>query len=604
LFAVLSALIPVLCLAGCAAGRHVASPQDAIVDSGGESGRSAVDASEGTFGESDAPPPADGAVREGTLIGIAEPEFSEPRGLGPDLEASGGEPAVNPATLVAEALETCESAWVFWEKGDFEGALATLDLAYELLLQIPDDADVIQQKEDLRHLISRRIVEIYRSRRTTAAELGSPIPIEINAHVEREIARFRGSERKFFLESYRRSGQYRPMIVRKLRESGLPEELSWLPLVESGFKTRALSRARALGMWQFISSTGSRYGLKRSHWIDERMDPERSTAAAIQYLTELHGMFGDWMIALAGYNCGEHRVMSVIRRQENGYLDRFWDLFGQLPWETARYVPRFLATLLIVNDPEKYGFELPDPLPPLDYDTVTVARHVRLADLDRALGLKKEAIAGLNPELRRGTTPAENYGLKVPPAVAPSFDTRLAELPPYVPPPEQSYAIHRVRRGETLSVIARRHRTSVNAIVRANHLRSRNRIRVGQRLKIPQRAGSTGASAVIATGSQAASLRYTVRRGDSLWKLASRYGTTVDRIKRDNGLRGDRLTIGQKLTIKTGVPAGSRRYTVRRGDTIGRIAEAHNVPIDSILRSNGLSLSSTIHSGQVLRIPD
>ncbi|MBW1686333.1 MAG: LysM peptidoglycan-binding domain-containing protein [Deltaproteobacteria bacterium] len=604
MFAVLSALIPVLCLAGCAAGRHVASPQDAIVDSSGESERSAVDASEGTFGEADAPPPADGAVREGTLIGLAEPEFSESRGLGPDLEASGGEPAVNPATLVAEALETCESARVFWEKGDFEGALARLDLAYELLLQIPDDADVIQQKEDLRHLISRRIVEIYRSRRTTAAELGSPIPIEINAHVEREIARFRGSEQKFFLESYRRSGQYRPMIVRKLRESGLPEELSWLPLVESGFKTRALSRARALGMWQFISSTGSRYGLKRSHWIDERMDPERSTAAAIEYLTALHGMFGDWMMALAGYNCGEHRVMSVIRRQENGYLDRFWDLFGQLPWETARYVPRFLATLLIVNDPEKYGFELPDPLPPLDYDTVAVARHVRLTDLDRALGLEKETIAGLNPELRRGTTPAETYGLKVPPAVAPSFDTRLAELPSYVPPPEQSYAIHRVRRGETLSVIARRHRTSVNAIVRVNHLRSRNRIRVGQRLKIPQRGGSAAASAVIATGSQAASLRYTVRRGDSLWKLASRYGTTVDRIKRDNGLRGDRLAIGQKLTIKTGVPAGSRRYTVRRGDTIGRIAEAHNVPINSILRSNGLSLSSTIYSGQVLTIPD
>jgi membrane-bound lytic murein transglycosylase D len=549
----LSALVPVLCLAGCAVGRHVASPQDAIVDSGGESERSAVDASEGTLSESDAPPPADGAVREGTLIGLAESESSESRGLGPDLEASGEEPAANPPPLVAEALETCESARVFWEKGDFEGALAALDLAYELLLQIPDDPDVIQQKEDLRYLISRRIVEIYRSRLTTAADLGSSIPIEINSHVEREIARYRGRERKFFLESYRRSGQYRPMIVRKLLASGLPEELSWLPLVESGFKTRALSRARALGMWQFISSTGSRYGLKRSHWIDERMDPERSTAAAIQYLTDLHGLFGDWMTALASYNCGEHRVMSVIRRQENGYLDRFWDLFGQLPWETARYVPRFLATLLIVNDPEKYGFELPDPLPPLDYDTVSVARHVRLADLDRALGLEKETIAGLNPELRRGTTPAETYGLKVPSAVAPSFDTRLAELPPYAPPPELSYALHRVRRGETLSAIARRYRTSVNAIVSVNHLRSRNRIRVGQRLKIPQRGGATAASAAIATGSQAASLRYTVRRGDSLWKLASRYGTTVNRIKRDNGLRGDRITIGQKLTIKTGV---------------------------------------------------
>jgi membrane-bound lytic murein transglycosylase D len=558
----LSLLIPALWLGGCASTRHPAGSPDTVAD-------------------------------EGALLAEAETEVSDSRVLGRDGAS---------AAIVAEALETCESARVFWEEGDIEGALETLDRAYELLLQIPDDPEVIQQKEDLRHLISRRIVEIYRSQMTTAAELGSPIPVETNAHVEREIARFRGSERKFFIESYRRSGQHRPMIVRKLRAAGLPEELSWLPLVESGFKTRALSSARALGMWQFISSTGSRYGLNRTRWIDERMDPEKSTAAAIQYLTDLHGMFGDWMTALAAYNCGEHRVMSVIRRQENGYLDRFWDLFGALPWETARYVPRFLATLLIVGDPEKYGFELPDPLPPLGYDAVTVTRHIRLEDLDHALGLEEKTMAVFNPELRRGTTPAETYALKVPSAVAPSFDATLAALPPYTPPPEESYAIHRVRRGQTLSVIARRYGTSVNAIVRANHLRSRNRIRIGQRLKIPQSGGS--AAVVAAASGGATSMRYTVRRGDSLWKLASRYGTTVDRIKSDNGLRSGQLAIGQKLTIRTGIPAGSRTYTVRRGDTIGRIAQAQKVSINSILRSNGLSRSSTIYPGQVLLIPD
>jgi membrane-bound lytic murein transglycosylase D len=573
--AALSLLISVLWLAGCAAGRQ---PSDAIAGSA----RSALDAGKGTL-------PA--AAGKG-----ASNEF------GRDRESSGQEPGVDAGALVAEALETCETARVFWEEGDIEGALATLDLAYEVLLQIPDDPDVIQQKEDLRHLISSRIVAIYRSRMTTASELGSPIPVETNAHVEREIARFRGPERQFFLESYRRSGQYRPMIVRMLREAGLPQELSWLPLVESGFKTRALSSSRALGMWQFISSTGSRYGLNRTRWIDERMDPEKSTAAAIQYLTDLHGMFGDWMTALAGYNCGEHRVMSEIQRQENGYLDRFWDLFGGLPWETARYVPRFLATLLIVGDPAAYGFELPDPLPPASYDTVSVAQPVRLADLDLALDLEKGSIAGLNPELRRGVTPADAYPLKVPAAAAPSFEATLAALPPYVPPPEESYALHRVRRGETLSVIAHRYRTSVNAIVRTNHLRSRNRIRVGQRLRIPQRGGSM---AVIASaGGGTTTLKVTVARGDNLWKLASRYGTTVDRIKRDNGLRGDQLVIGQKLTIHTGSPAGSHSYTVRRGDTIGRIAQAQNVSIDSILLSNGLSRSSTIYPGQVLRIPD
>jgi membrane-bound lytic murein transglycosylase D len=559
-FVTLVLLVPLLALAGCAAGGPPVGPQRVLADP-------------------DVDPALDADAR--ALLDLGE---------------------TDPALLVAGALEACESAKALWQEGDIEAALATLDLAYELLLQIPDDPGMIQQKDDLRNLISRRVVEIYRSRLTTAAELSSPIPLDINSHVEREIARFSGPERQFFLDSYRRSGQYRPMIVRMLREAGLPEELSWLPLVESGFKTRALSSARALGMWQFISSTGSRYGLDRSDYVDERMDPAKSTAAAIQYLTDLHGMFGDWMTALAGYNCGEHRVMTLIRRQQNGYLDRFWDLFDALPSETARYVPRFLATLLIVNDPEKYGFELPEPLPPIDYETVPVSRHVRLADLDRALGLEGKTFASLNPELRLGTTPAEPYPMRVPSAVVASFETTLAALPAYVPPPRLSYARHRVRRGETLSTIAHRYRTSVTAIVRANHLRSRNRIRVGQRLKIPQRGGSP--SVLVAAGGTGKSLRHTVRRGDNLWRLASRYGTTVDRIKSDNGLRGDQLVVGQKLRIETGSRVASRSYTVRRGDTIGRIAKVLNVSIDSILRSNGLSRSSTIYPGQVLRFPD
>jgi membrane-bound lytic murein transglycosylase D len=506
-----------------------------------------------------------------------------------------------PAVLVAEALEAYEAAQSQWQQGDIETAVATLDLAYDLLLQIPDDPEMAQQKADLRHLISRRIVEIYRSRLATAAEPGSPIPVEVNAQVERELARFSGPERRFFLESYQRSGQYRPMIVRKLREAGLPEALSWLPLVESGFKTGALSSARALGMWQFISSTGTRYGLERSHWVDERMDPEKSTDAAIAYLADLHAIFGDWLTALASYNCGENRVLSVIRRQEDGRLDRFWDLYGALPSETARYVPRFLATLLIVGDPEKYGLELPEPLPPVAYETVSVARHVRLSDLDRALELPQKTLARLNPELRRGATPSEPYALRVPAAATAAFETQLAALPAYVPPPPESFARHRVRRGETLSIIARRYRTSVGAIARANNLRSRHQIRVGQRLQIPQRGAARPKVSASAVGG---SWHHTVRRGESLWSLASRYGTTVDRIKRDNGLRGDGLVVGQKLQIETGADRGSRSYTVRQGDTIGRIARAMNLPVDAILRSNGLSRSSTIYPGQVLRFPD
>jgi membrane-bound lytic murein transglycosylase D len=314
-------------------------------------------------------------------------------------------------------------------------------------------------------------------------------------------------------------------------------------------------------------------------------------------------MFGDWMTALAGYNCGEHRVMKVIRRQQDGRMDQFWDLFEQLPRETARYVPRFQATLLIISDPEKYGFDLPEPLPPLSYEKVTVGRHVKLEDLDRVLGLDKGTLSALNPELRRGVTPGKSYELNVPPPAAPAFATKLAELPPYVPPKDR-YVVHRVRRGETLSAIARHYGSSVNRIVAANNLRSRNRIREGQRLKIPTRGSTYTAPPRIASNGKPSSTTYRVRRGDSLWKLASRYGTTVDRIKRDNGLRNDRLVVGQKLQINTGIPSDARTYAVRRGDTVGKIAKAHRVSLTAMLRANGLSKSSTIYPGQVLIIPN
>jgi membrane-bound lytic murein transglycosylase D len=510
-----------------------------------------------------------------------------------------------PAALVALALEASESSRQLWERGDIELALAMLDQAYALLLEIPDDdADFVQEKQDLRHLISRSVVEIYRSQLTSAADLGSAIQIDMNEHVEREIKSFQGRERDFFIEAYRRSGMYRPMIIEKLREAGVPEELSWLPLVESGFKTRALSSARALGMWQFIPSTGYRYGLSRSEWIDERMDPDKSTVAAIAYLIELHGMFGDWVTALAAYNCGENRVMRLIRSQPQEHLDHFWDLFDKLPRETARYVPRFFATLLIVRDPAAYGFELPEPDSPLDVEVVSVDRPVELAALERSLGLEARALASLNAELRRGVTPSEAYNLRVPAAVAAVVPDKLTAVSEYVAvEPADAFVVHRVRRGETLSTIARRYGTTVSAIARSNNLRSRNTIRVGQRLRVAVRGDSSAATRVVASAGPAGPVTHRIRPGDSLWRLASRYGTTVDRIRRDNGIRGSRLYVGRTLRILPGSAGDTRTYAVRRGDNLSAIAATHGVSLTSILRANGLSLRSTIHPGRVLIIP-
>lgn len=453
-----------------------------------------------------------------------------------DPEAGPGEPE-DPEAVLADSLEAFESATLFWEQGSADDAFAALDRAYELMASVPADGDprLGQEKENLRHLISRRVVEIYASRQTSVGDLDRSIPRVLNDEVRREIASFQGPERDFFLESYRRSGRYMPMILAQLQAAGMPEQLAWLPLVESGFKSRALSSARALGLWQFISSTGYRYGLERSAWIDERMDPEKATGAAIGYLTDLHGLFGDWLTALAAYNCGESAVLRRIQSQPVAYFDRFWDLYERLPRETRRYVPRFLAVLAILEDPTGYGFDLPRPDPAVTFERVEVERATELAALEEALGLPGGALAELNPELRFKATPPTGYELRVPVETASAVVASLAELPVYEPP-QTRVAVHRVRPGETLSAIARRYGTSVRSIMALNRLRSAHRIWPGQQLQV---SGSATGGGV-----------YVVRRGDTLGGIARRQGVALSSLLHANRL-SSRSTIypGQQLVI-------------------------------------------------------
>ena len=390
-------------------------------------------------------------------------------------------------TLLDTALELTETAQEYWEDDDMDEAIESLDQAYALILKVPDtNQKLSQQKEDLRFMISKRIMEMYASRHVAVQGNHHEIPMTVNDHVKREIQSFQTTERDFFMESYRRSGMYRGEIVKALKEAGLPEELSWLPLIESGFKVRALSRSRALGLWQFIPSTGYKFGLKRNAWIDERLDPEKSTDAAIAYLNELHQMFGDWATVLAAYNCGEGSVARVIRTQKNDYLDNFWDFYERLPRETARYYPRFLAVLAIIKDPVQYGFTLEEPDQPISHETVTIERPIHLKTIADTLDIDLEDLTVLNPELRRNATPDAPYLLKVPSGKGDILTAALDGLPKWSPP-KVEYVVHRVRRGETLSLIALRYRTSPQRIMEANNLRRGNYLRVGQRLKIPMR---------------------------------------------------------------------------------------------------------------------
>ncbi|MDY6823602.1 MAG: LysM peptidoglycan-binding domain-containing protein [Thermodesulfobacteriota bacterium] len=503
-----------------------------------------------------------------------------------------------------EALDFCEASQEFWQKGDFENAIQALDQAYALLLKsnTGNDTKLMQQKEDIRTLISKRILEIYASRNIVVNGNHDAIPVTINKDVQKEIDRFtKGRDRDFFIESYKRSGRYRPYILEQLKKAGLPPEISWLPLIESGFKTGALSRARALGLWQFIPSTGYKFGLERNMYVDERMDPEKATGAAIEYLAAMHNIFGDWATVLAAYNCGTARVLRIIREQQINYLDNFWDLYQRLPRETARYVPKFLATLHIVDNMEKYGMADIEPYPSLEYDKIEINRSVSLKSIATATDIPYDTLENLNPELRHNVLPDEAYELKVPENKGEAILAKIDAIP-VSSPPQRQFAYHRVRRGEALSTIARRYRTSVSSIARANNIYRQNYIVAGKLLKIPLSRQWVSTKTKLNSNSGGTS-RHVVKSGESLWILARRYGTTVKTIKQLNDLKGTTLRVGQVLKMPGGnPPEGVKTYKVKRGDSPFTIALNHGMSLRQFLRINNLHSRSTIYPGQELYV--
>lgn len=455
--------------------------------------------------------------------------------------------------IMQNALELLEEADKLWKNDDIEETLDTLDETYSLILDANGDPIIIQEKDNLRLLIAQRILTVYSSKRTVLNGKNSEIPLTMNADVEKEIRSFQGIERDSFIAAYQRSGMYRSTIINALKKAGIPEEFFWLPLVESLFKINAYSSARALGLWQFIPSTGYKFGLIRNAWIDERMDVQKSTQAAIAYLKELHNMFGDWLTVLAAYNCGEGRVLRVISRQHINYLDSFWDLYRQLPNETARYVPRFLAILHIIKDPQKYGFDLSDPEEPISTETVKVNKIMKLKDIADKIGTSDETMALLNPELKYKMTPDHEYDLRIPEQSLEKFKLVYNDIPeskkPIVVFTRTRYIKHRVRRGETLSSIARKYHVSISSIKSNNRLKS-NKLIKGRRLTIPTSKRSYARANIKRKSvSSSGRYKYKVKRGDTLSTIAGRYGMTLHKIKQLNNLKTNKIYVGQLLKI-------------------------------------------------------
>ena len=560
--------------------------------------------------------------------------------------------------LMENALELLEMADNYWKKGDIENTLNELDKAYALVLDTNGDVEIARQKDDLRLLISRRILAVYSSQETRTNGKASEILLSLNADVEKEIRSFQGPEREFFISSYHRSGMYKEIIVGELKKAGVPEELFWLPLVESGFKVGAYSRARALGLWQFIPSTGYKFGLTRDEWVDERMDVLKSTHAAIAYLKELHGMFGDWMTVLASYNCGEGRVLRVISRQHINYFDRFWDLYSKLPNETARYVPRFLATLHIIKNPEKYGFDLKTPADSLmNYETVKVNKMMKLSDVASKLEASEDIINILNAELRYKVTPSHEYTLKIPKYSTQKFNLVYSDIPETERPAiassgggssrsngsRSAYIKHRVRPGENVASIAKRYRVSRQSIFQCNHINKKKRLTKGRIIRIPidgvetasVRQKTTGGKNIAARKTAGAPQTYKVKKGDSLLSIANKFNVPVAKLKKMNNLKtnsiqagrklkisynevgdnsdeqqgnensikepvGKKTVVGKKLTNKDVTRLGTNKHIVTKGESLSIISRKYKIEMAKLIQMNNLSDNNAITPGQVL----
>jgi membrane-bound lytic murein transglycosylase D len=375
---------------------------------------------------------------------------------------------------------------------------------------------------------------------------GLPVPtypVVVNAPVEALIDYFVAKDRERFGMWISRSGRYLPMIQRIFRERGLPEELAYTAMIESGFSPRAVSRVGAKGMWQFMEATGRRYGLVIDRWIDERLDPVKSTIAAAEYLGDLYGMFGHWFLAQAGYNAGESRVGRAIQRARTS---DFWALTQtrHLPDETKLFVPQILAAAVITRAPTRYGFDV-TLAAPLAYDEVTTRRPLDFDTIAELGGISVEEIRDLNPALlARITPPFGSYTLRLPPGAGPRFEAALQAAAPSSLP---TWMVHRIGRNQSLADIARLYRVTPQRLADLNHLPG-GRLRGIRELVVPAVAAP---NAVAAAPAPAGSPReVVVRKGDTLSAIAARYRVTPQALARLNGMDlEDPLAVGARLRL-------------------------------------------------------
>jgi len=392
-----------------------------------------------------------------------------------------------------------------------------------------------------------------------AKNISHDLPLTVNDAVLSFLNFFQTPRGRTIVETgLGRAGRYRDMIARVLHEEGVPQDLIYLAQAESAFQPLALSRAGARGIWQFVSYRGQEYGLRHTWWVDERQDPEKATHAAAQHLRDLYKTFGDWYLAMAAYNCGPGNVQKGIER--TGYAD-FWELYKRnvLPRETRNYVPIIVALTLIAKDAAHYGIQA-EPEAPVPTDVVKPGRAIDLRLVAETIDVDVEKLRGLNPSLLRLATPNDpSFELHLPQGAAERFSAEIADIPP---DKWVSWRRHRVEAGETLTAIAKKYRVTPVAIAEANNLERGAALDPGEKLIIP------------ATQPQSETKRrvvsYRVRKGDTLGGIADRFSVDTEDVRKWNRMKTHRVSRGMVLRIYTlggapeAAPARHRRKSKKK----------------------------------------
>jgi len=417
----------------------------------------------------------------------------------------------------------------------------------------------------------------------------------------------------YLQRAFGRADLYLYHIVTELESRGMPLELALLPVVESAFEPYAYSRARATGLWQFIPGTGSRYGLRQDWWYDGRRDIVESTRAALDYLQSLHDEFnGDWLLAIAAYNCGELIVeRSVAMNRAAGRPIEFWDLW--LPKETRAYVPKLLAMGRLVRDPHAYGLEITPVANQPYFARVATGGQISLKVAAQIAGITPDELYELNPAFHRwATDPVGPYYLLLPVDAVDVFTQNLSQLSS-----EQLLGVseYTVKHGDSVASVAEHFHTTANVIRELNDL-PEGRLTVGDELRVPADA-ELPAKVVLAAARVDGRVRgrrphvLIVRHGDTLYSIARRNRMDVDTLAAMNGMQaGDSLRAGQRIQVASAGGRSSRHshshrrvvYTVRSGDTVAGIAQLFQCSVPQLVAWNGLGPNPHLHAGQKLRI--